>query len=66
MEVVVEQVLMVIGVRLEQETVECLMKVRGRLILVLMRFHQFYLSHLTGNMRRVKMSRQMNVKGRVL
>ena len=49
----------------EQETVECLRKVRGKLILVLMRFHQFCPSNLSGNMRKVKMNRQEGWKRRV-
>ena len=49
----------------EQETVECLRKVRGKLILVLMRFHQFCLSCRNGNMRKWKRSRQRSEEGRV-
>ena len=50
---------------LEQEIVWCLMKVRGRLILVLMRFHQFCPSSLIGNRRRVKRNREEGWKRRV-
>ena len=55
----------VLDVMTEQEIVWCLMKVRGRLILVLMRFHQFCPSNLIGNMRRVKRNRQGDWKRRV-
>ena len=71
-EVVVEVVLvlvlegqLVVAEMPEQETVECLRKVRGKLILVLMRFHQFCPSNLIGNMRRVKRNRQGDWKRRV-
>ena len=50
---------------LELEIVWCLMKVRGRSILVLMRFHQFCPSSLIGNMRRVKRNREEGGKRRV-
>ena len=63
--VVVEGELEVLDVMLEQEIVWCLMKVRGRLILVLMRFHQFCPSNLIGNMRRVKRNREEGWKRRV-
>ena len=55
----------VLHVRLELEIVSCLMKVRGRLILVLMRFHQFCPNNLIGNRRRVKRNRQGDWKRRV-
>ena len=50
---------------LELEIVWCLMKVRGRSILVLMRFHQFCPNNLIGNRRRVKRNRQGDWKRRV-
>ena len=62
---VVEGELEILDVMLEQEIVWCLMKVRGRLILVLMRFHQFCPSSLIGNMRRVKRNRAEGWKRRV-
>ena len=62
---VVEGELEILDVMLEQEIVWCLMKVRGRLILVLMRFHQFCPSNLIGNMRRVKRNRAEGWKRRV-
>ena len=55
----------VLAVMMEQESVSCWMKVRGRLILVLMRFHQFCPSNLIGNMRRVKRNREEDWKRRV-
>ena len=56
----------VLAVMMEQESVSCWMKVRGRLILVLMRFHQFCPSSLiVGNMRKVKRNRGGGWKRRV-
>ena len=54
-----------VGVMLGGETVECWRRVRDKLILALMRCHQFCQSNRSGNMRRWRRSRERSEKGRV-
>jgi len=55
----------VVGEMLGGETGECWEKVRGKLVLVLRSFPQFCQSSRSGNMRRLRRSRQRRGKGRV-